>query len=76
MYLIDVCEEVLKNVGACVRAARQKQGLSQRELAKRAGVHRTYIGMVERAERNISLMNIEKIARGLDVSVRALLKGL
>ena len=40
-------------------------GLSQEELASRASVHRTYIGMIERAEKNITLENIEKIARAL-----------
>ena len=71
-----MCQEVLRSFGSCVRAARKRKGFSQRELAKRAGVHRTYIGMVERAERNISLMNIGKLARGLDISIVQLLEGL
>ena len=41
--------------------------LSQEELAERAGVHRTYIGMIERAEKNITLENIEKIAKALEI---------
>ncbi len=48
-----------------VRDERIKLGLSQEELASRAKVHRTYIGMIERAEKNITLLNIEKIAKSL-----------
>lgn len=47
--------------------------MSQEELADRAGVHRTYIGMIERAEKNITLINIEKIANALEISVSELL---
>jgi len=46
--------------------------LSQEELANRAGVHRTYIGMIERAEKNITLENIEKIAKALGAPVKEL----
>ena len=52
-----------------VRDKRLKLGLSQEELASRAGVHRTYIGMIERAEKNITLGNIEKIAKALNISI-------
>ena len=55
----------LEKFGNKVREERLKQGLSQEELADRAGVHRTYIGMIERAEKNITLENIEKIAKAL-----------
>jgi transcriptional regulator with XRE-family HTH domain len=43
-------------------------------LAEKAGVHRTYIGMVERAEKNITLLNIEKLAKALDVPIDHLVK--
>ena len=46
--------------------------LSQEQLADMAGVHRTYIGMVERAEKNITLRNIKKIAKALDVNIKDL----
>ena len=59
-----------------VKAERKKLGLSQEEFAAKSGFHRTYIGMVERAERNITLGNIEKLAKALHLSVSALLKGL
>jgi len=56
---------ILEKFGEKVREERLKQNLSQEELASRAGVHRTYIGMIERAEKNITLENIEKIAKAL-----------
>ena len=56
-----------------VRLMRIARGWSQEVLAGLSGLHRTYIGSVERAERNISLDNIEKIARALDISIPALL---
>ncbi len=56
-----------------VRLLRIARGWSQEVLAGVSGLHRTYIGSVERAERNISLDNIEKIARALDISIPALL---
>ena len=61
--------EVLVKFGKKVREERARLGLSQEELAARAGVHRTYIGMIERAEKNITLENIEKIAKALKTSI-------
>lgn len=61
--------EVLIKFGQKVREERVRLGLSQEELASRAGVHRTYIGMIERAEKNITLENIEKIAKALKISI-------
>jgi transcriptional regulator with XRE-family HTH domain len=61
--------EVLIKFGQKVREERARLGLSQEELAGRAGVHRTYIGMIERAEKNITLENIEKIAKALKISI-------
>ena len=63
----------LEKFGEKVREERHKQGLSQEELASRAGVHRTYIGMIERAEKNISLENIEKVAKALKLNINELL---
>ncbi len=61
--------EILLKFGKRVREKRLRLGLSQEELASKAGVHRTYIGMIERAEKNITLENIEKIAKALDKKI-------
>lgn len=60
--------------GRNVQIARQTLNISQEELAFRAGLHRTYIGMVERAERSISLQNAKKIADALNLTLDSLLK--
>lgn len=68
--------ESLRNVLARnVRQLRHERGLSQEELADRAGLHRTYVGSIERGERNLTVDNIQKIARGLDVDAAQLLAG-
>lgn len=59
-----------------VREERKKLKLSQEEFAAKAGFHRTYIGMIERAERNITLSNIEKLAKALRISISVFMKGL
>lgn len=65
-----------KLVGKRIRELRLASGLSQEALADEAGLHRTYMGSVERGERNISLENIVRIARALKVEPSELLKGL
>jgi transcriptional regulator with XRE-family HTH domain len=65
-------KQILLNFGQKVKAERIKQGLSQEELAEKASVHRTYIGMIERAEKNITLTNIEKIALALGIEISKL----
>ena len=61
--------KILTQFGNKVRQERHKRNLSQEELANRAGLHRTYIGMIERAEKNITLENIAKIAHALDLEL-------
>lgn len=61
-------------VGNNIRNMRQSKGLSQEQLADKAYVHRTYIGMIERAEKNITLVSLEKIAKALGVEIEALIK--
>lgn len=59
---------------ANVRRKRLELGFSQEMLAERAGVHRTYVGMLERAEKNVSIYNIERIANALEVDPELLLR--
>jgi len=56
-----------------LRAERAARGISQEQLADLAGLHRTYVGSVERAERNVSLDNIEQLASALDLDIAVLL---
>ncbi|MEO6393739.1 MAG: helix-turn-helix transcriptional regulator [Pyrinomonadaceae bacterium] len=60
---------------ANMRSCRLSIGLSQEKLAELANLHRTYIGSVERGERNITIDNIERIAKALDVSIHDLICG-
>ena len=66
-------DSALLKFGKRIREERNKLGISQEELAERAGVHRTYIGMLERGEKNITLKNIKKIAKALKIKISNLL---
>lgn len=59
---------------ANVRRRRLELDLSQEGLAERAGVHRTYVGMLERGEKNVTIYNIERIAQALGVEPHRLLQ--
>lgn len=61
----DIC----KRFGMAIKTLREQKGISQEKLGEIADLHRTYIGMIERAERNITLKNIDKIAKALDVEI-------
>ncbi len=63
---------ILVKFGKKIREVRENRGLSQEALADIANVHRTYIGMVERAEKNITLLNIQKLAKALKIDIREL----
>ncbi len=64
--------QLLREFGLRIQQERKKLGISQEELAFRAGMHRTYIGMIERAERNITLSNIKKLADALQLNIKDL----
>ncbi len=63
-------------LGARVRARREAQGLSQEELAHRSHLHWTFVGKVERGQRNLNLHNLLKLAAGLGVDPAELIQGL
>ena len=69
-------ESAQARFGANVRKARLALAISQEELADRSELHRTYIGQVERGETNISLANMVRVARALQITVCELLKGI
>lgn len=62
-------DHLSRSFGAIIRELRTEKNLSQEELAFKARVHRTYIGMIERGEKNITIENIEKLAVALDTSM-------
>lgn len=59
-------------LGAAIKAHREQLGLSQEKLAARCGFDRTYISMLERGKRNPSLLNLQRLAEGLEISVSKL----
>ena len=69
----DLLSDVLMRFGARLREVRVGQGISQERLAELAGLHRTYVSSVERGGRNISLLNIESLAKALAVPMAALM---
>jgi len=69
-----VTNELRKVFAAHVRSHRTTRGWSQEELASEAGLHRTYIGSIERSERNVSIDNIGRIAHALQVEPAELLR--
>jgi transcriptional regulator with XRE-family HTH domain len=71
-----VAQRDLAKLGKRVRELRTKAGLTQERLAELTGLHRTYIGSVERGERNVSLLNLIRIARALKSRVSILVDGI
>lgn len=62
-----------KRIGLALRAARLEKNWSQEELSFECGLHRTYIGAVERGEKNLTLKNLIKLAKSLDVSASTIM---
>lgn len=69
-------EDVRIRLGRAIRRRRHKLGVSQEEFADLCGLDRTYIGGIERGERNVSLVNIEKIASTFKVPISELFRGV
>ena len=66
--------EILNKFGKRLKALREAKGLSQEKLASKSKVHRTYVSLVERGKKNISLVNMEKIAKALNISISEFFK--
>ena len=69
-------QEILKALGQRIRELRLEQGFSQEGFADHCGVHRTFMGTIERGESNISFSNLVKVATGLGITLSHLLSGL
>ncbi len=67
---------LLKKFGERVQSLRNQAGISQEKLAELAEMHRTYISGIERGERNVSLINIMRLASALGVSISKLMEGI
>ena len=65
-------DDIIERIGLNITIMRERRGLTQEKLAELAGLHRAYIGQIERGEKNIGLRNLEKIAKALDVNIRVL----
>lgn len=66
--------EIAEAFGVAVREERKKLGISQEKFGELVGVHRTYVGMIERGEKNITLSNIFKVSRALGMTASELLR--
>jgi transcriptional regulator with XRE-family HTH domain len=66
--------DIRKRFGRAIRRIREEQGINQEEAAERCNMHRTYYSGIERGVRNVSLVNIEKIARGLKTTLPKLFR--
>ena len=66
----------LKKLGNNIRVLRHQKGLSQEQLAELTGLHRTYIGGIERGERNVSLLNLIRLSKALDITVSRMVEGI
>jgi len=69
-------KSIRKKLGNRIRQLRHEKNISQEELADKCSLHRTYIGGIERGERNPSLDNLEKISKALEVELFELFRGM
>ena len=76
LYFDRGCNMITAKIGNRIRELRTQTGLSQEKFAQKIGMDRTYFASVELGKRNISIVNIEKIANGLEISLSELFKGI
>jgi transcriptional regulator with XRE-family HTH domain len=69
-------EDIRIRFGKAVRARRERLSVSQETFADMCGLDRTYVGGIERGERNLSLVNIQRVARALNVTLSELFRGV
>ncbi len=69
-------DRALVRLGKNLRKAREARGWSQEQLAFRCGVHRTYVGAVERGEYNVTILTLRKLAKALGISIQAAIRGI
>jgi len=69
-------DDIRARFGKAIRQKRHKLGVSQEAFADMCGLDRTYLGGIERGERNVALVNIEKIAKTLRLTIAELFKGV
>ena len=67
---------IKERIGVRIKELRKKNGLSQEKFALKVGMDRTYFASVENGKRNISIINLEKIAKGLDISLSELFENI
>ncbi len=68
--------DIRERFGFAVKDRREALGLTQEEFAERAGIHRTYLSDIERGTRNVSLVNIERVAQGLSLRLSELFQAV
>lgn len=71
----SIDREKLQSLGKRIKKMRGERSLSQEELAELAGVHRTYVGMIERGEKNVTVFSAQKISAALGISISELFEG-
>lgn len=71
--MVNLQKHYQESIGAKIRREREKLGISQEQFGELAGVHRTYVGMVERGEKNITIHNLTRFAHALKLQVRDLI---
>jgi transcriptional regulator with XRE-family HTH domain len=69
-------QDIQKRLGTRIRLLRQKNGWSQEDFAARCGLHRSYMGAVERGEKNLTLATLHVIAKTLDTTISSLLRSI